>query len=839
MRDIYDYTDIRKLEETQLNSLIKKGVIITATSELAIAMASYYPEYRVIDIHRFINAIIPEWEGNVKDIKNYVILRNVIENYVADNEVNEEVVTYLRRNAGDIWNAIKLLVEADVYPDDVEPGNSIPLKHFKKIWNYLETENEQIVLFRAIFSFELSQKEAVIKKIEEKVGELRQDIFLLGFYFITPIQERILDVLDNAGFNLIFLNCHDSNYGFATKIWEKTFFEEYRSKSNREIQDKNYLINYFGDALLGKKNSIPLEIIKHHTEFDFAEMVKGAIDKGEVVYSPDSKRCEKILKEYYPEFYNRKHLLSYPVGQYINYLHMMWNTFSNRMDLRFEYVYKCFASGWLSVEYINGRDYLYEMKLLEPYFKGCHDVNQWEERLTTLTDAKKSILGFEDREKGRVRWHRLLGNPFYNLGVYSIGEDIINAIKLLISKLIDDATFLFADDERTDLYEHFQRITEIIQSHIDKEELLEEEEELTSELLAQLKDETMKGVICPMNGIRDAIIMMIGDYFGEYESQDEETSGRKRMVLPLSMVEAHMLNNYGQKVHLVLADEFSLPGQPKRLPWPLTDSMLDNLRISERKDTQKYVNDMRSVIEDRPLSYRYLFFSFMGISNSENKPILSIEWVCNKDKKEIDVSPYVRLLNLNENTIKDAKGKLDDYQIIISGSEEKPKVAQLEPPETNAPREVIMDYLLCEKRYIYSYLLNILPRYTSAFHYSFELSNLISAFTTISGVRKEEVSAELGKLFPFLRHIELRQSFDFASSQEKLESYEYEGIEYPAVRLCTHYLNKDLIYEAMDREDEYLKYGIIHGELAKESCIYCPYSEVCLDRHKDKVELYE
>jgi hypothetical protein len=164
MREVVDYKDIRKLEESSLNLVLKSGVVITATSELASAMSSYYQEYTVYDIHGFISAIIPEWEENVKDIKNYVMLRNVIEDYLTDNEVNPEASTYLRRNAGDMWNAIKLLIEADVYPDDVDTLRSIPLEHFKNIWKELEVANSQIMAFRSAFAFELSQKDNVVNK---------------------------------------------------------------------------------------------------------------------------------------------------------------------------------------------------------------------------------------------------------------------------------------------------------------------------------------------------------------------------------------------------------------------------------------------------------------------------------------------------------------------------------------------------------------------------------------------------------------------------------------------------------------------------------------------------
>ncbi len=838
MRSVFDYKDIRKLDELSINNAIKNGIIITATSELNNAMRDYYSDYKVFDIHRCINEIIKEWEENVKDIKNYVILRNVIENYINDNGIREEVSSYLRRNASDMWNAIKLLIEADVYPEDVNSSISEPVKHFSNIWKQLEIDNPQIMRFRTTFSYELSNREAVINKLKSIVGEIKGDIYLVGFYFITPIQDRIFDILEDAGFHLCFLNCHDYRYEYATQIWEKTF-SQYEDKSVRDLQNNLIVDNYFGCNLTGERKEIPLKILKHYTEFEFAEMVKTAVDKGEVVYSPDAKMCENILKEYYPEYYDQKHLLSYPVGQYVYYLHMMWDSFSNKMDMKFEYVYKCFSSGWLIKEKLNGKDFLYKIKILEPYFKFCHSIEDWEERLKTLNESKKITSAFNERENGKKRWHVLQGNPLVNMAIYNLEETDIENINKLINKLIDDATFLFKENDKIDLFEHFKKISNIIRQNMDKENLIEDEILIAKELLAQLDDESAKGIECPLNGIRDAIVLLIGNHFGEYETYEEETSNHKRMVLPLSMVEAAMLNNYGQKIHLVLANEFVLPGQPKSLPWPLTDDVIHSLDISGREKTKKYVNDMRSVIDNRPLSYRYLFFSFMGVSNQENTAELSVEWICKNENKEIDISAYIKLLNLENDVLFEYENEDADYDFLEIERNITSENYILEKPKKSLPDEVIMDYLLCPERYVYSYLVNYLPSYSSEYHYSFELSKLISAFSIVSGIDKEEVSKNVSELFPFLRNVEIRQSADFAKSQGKLSPNLYENVEYPAQRFITHFINDEIILIANKRIDDFIETGIYEEKIIAEMCVYCPYSDICLIRHKDEVDSYE
>ena len=189
--------------------------------------------------------------------------------------------------------------------------------------------------------------------------------------------------------------------------------------------------------------------------------------------------------------------------------------------------------------------------------------------------------------------------------------------------------------------------------------------------------------------------------------------------------------------------------------------------------------------------------------------------------------------------MKDVIGLKEDYQKVLTETEVLAKNHSIDPPAAQLPEEVRMDYLLCKSRYVYSYLLNWLPRYTSEFQYSFELSKLISAFSIVSGIDKAVIEKRIGELFPFLLHIELRQSADFATSQGIPEPVEYDGVEYPAQRLLTHFINDDVINKGRKRDADYLEDNKIPDKREDGICIYCPYSDVCIDRHREEVLSYE
>ena len=829
MRTIYDYKDIRKFEQSLLSEELSSGVIVTATSSLAAALRAYYPEYIVIGMHELICELIPEWDESTKDLRNYISLRNSLDNYAAENGDDAALLLSLQRNATDMWNAILLLVEADVYPQDIPEHISTPVKHFKRIWRQLEIENSTLLNLRAQFAFRLSDEETIVSGIKSCIGRAYKDIdfdaenrrfFLLGFYFITPLQARIIDVLTEADIDIAYLNCFDARYKRAGEIWGKTFEEEYSCNASIDIQPDISFDNRFGDFLNGKDDTLDADITKCSSALEFAQAMREPIQSGASIFTPDLKNCEKILKEYYPEYFERKHLLAFPVGQYIYYLHMMWNDMHGRLEMRFDYVFKCFATGWLEVDQLNGRDYVYELSKLETYFKDCITLDDWRGRFRTLKNAKKGIENAKTKGGPNERWHVLLGNPFRQLSVFSLSYETIGEMERLLSKLIEDAELLFSSTGKIRISDHFAKITEIINRHLDREDILDDEVQIAKELVRNLEMSGAQDQDCPLNAIKDAIMLLIGGHFDEVDTLDQEISLIEERIAPLSMVESSILSNYGEDIYLVLADEFTLPGRQRDLPWPLSDELLDSLQIKGRDDTKRYVTQMRSVIKNRPLSYRYLFFSFVFNVNEENHPRLHINWITNQNAKTASASPYVLMMRPDVRALEDRVAVIDFEEEISKVQIEDTDIdVYVEEPSEDVPDIVWMDYELCEYRYLYSYLLNFLPEYKSDFHYPFLLTKLIKTVYSQTGKSLDDAADMLFKVFPFFRNVEHRQAFDYTGNGlVDGDPIEFDDIQYAAGGLDVHFIEA----KKMALRGRVYKYE------REDRCMYCPYSYVCI-----------
>ena len=501
----------------------------------------------------------------------------------------------------------------------------------------------------------------------------------------------------------------------------------------------------------------------------------------------------------------------------------MWNDMHDRLEMRYDYVYKCFTTGWLEVDEINGRDYIYELSKLEPYFKDCITLDDWRGRFRSLKKTKKDIQKTKIKRGPNARWHSLLGNPFRQLSIFSLSYETIDEMERLLFKLIKDTEFLFSSIGKVNISEHFAKITEIINGHLDREDILDDEIQIAKELVRNLEMAGAQDQECPLNAIKDAIILLIGGHFDEVDTLDQEISLIEERIAPLSMVESSILSNYGEDIYLVLADEFTLPGRQRDLPWPLSDELLDSLHIKDRDDTRRYVAQMRSVIKNRPLSYRYLFFSFISNVNDENHPNLHINWITNQNAKTASASPYVLMMRPDVSDLEDRVAIIDFENEINELQVEGPDIEIEEPPD-EVPDTVWMDYELCKYRYLYSYLLNYLPEYKVDFHYPFLLTSLIKTFYNATDKNKNDVADILFEYFPFFRKVELHQAFDYlGNGQIGDDPISFDNIQYAAGILDIHFLQAKTMALR----------GKVYKNEREDRCKYCPYSYVCI--YKDEM----
>jgi len=812
---ITDCRNIKKICDSELLNRMKNGTVIAASQDLAFGLSRHYGFQNAFDVLYVIEAVIPEWKKNIKNITNYLRLVNTVEQYIDERIeggcINPEMVMCLRRNINEMLKAIELLIASNIYPQDLK-GMDIDryLNHFTEIWRRFERDNREIMEFRTALDYRLVCTENVKKGLKDIIKTDSKEIFLFGFYYITAIQKRLFKTLSNSGYKLIFINDHDRNHSFFTSVWENTF--DVYSGNIKELQADIIQKDIISDVVNGKRTDQPFTLVKHSSEFEFAEMVENALKNNGALYSPDDKRANEILEKLLPEKLKKRHLLSYPVGQYIYFLHLMWNSDQNDLEFDFEYVYRCFSSGWLINEDLNGIDYTYELKILKPYLLSRKSSDEWISFIDTMVNSRTEyMVSSKDSD-----FSEKLENSSNLIGsLYLIDEVRYDNLKKLFIKLKNDAEMLFIldtdpdDRKRTiDIYGHFRKIKDIINSRIDSENIIQDELDAAKELIEKLSKQTSRGMKCTLNGVRDAIILMLGGGL----SDDEEDDEASYIIRPFGKIDAAVFNP--RPLYILLADEFSLPGKADDYPWPLSEKTLEMIYANLDKEKSDYLKTTISMIKSKPLASRYLFFKM--INECENTDI-TIEWICRKDDRYVDVSPYVSVMNSETDQPE------NNVFAITSDREEiiEDEFIEVNAPENGLLPEPIMDYRLCKRRYIYSYILNDIPVFTTPFHYGFLYPKLINYYQYKEKIEKNHdftLAADLKSVIPIERQVELAQA------EDHVFHYNFITPMQETARLHRHYLYVNIVKYINQNE---------RNNMDKYKCNYCPYNDVCLSRNSD------
>ena len=842
-RKVYTYRSIAALDKHPGYADLVQYPHVTATGDLYHVIRAQYKQFQnVVDVHALQKGIIANWEDPDIAFQQFINISRVIRNLPISSE--EKIIhgSFLK-NKAKVLNAIRLLVEADIEPSEFEP-TCIEERLFQRIWVALENEDESFTELRVTMASYLEKPqnfESILRKVAPCM--MADTIVLHGFYFITPIQERLFDMLEHCGKTLIFLCCIDDTVPEVQEIWTKVL-----SPSNKFDSAEKWLSDEFTSlrnqpfgSAFGKTPNFSkqhhISTIKYESEIDFVRDVKRLLDEDFVIYSTDVKATDELLKEFYPSVYKRRHLLAYPVGQYIYRLHSMWSTKDQCLSMSIDDIQACFASGWVEYNGVNALKHMHGLEKLKTYVSDCKTIDQWEARLTLLQDTKDTVLAsFEQHldnipQKNR-QWHRMMADPFLNLSCFDYDDHSLQELINLIKHLIQTARTLFAGPGELTIATHMAKVKKILTDGQKEKALLEEETAIIEELTSRLNYRDLGIRTCLPGEISEAITIVIGGGILDEDNYSIQSGKNETFIKPLYQVESAPILGSG-KVHLCLADEHRLPGKVKPYVWPLNNNFLDRLQLPEDDRRRQYLNDMRFIMDNSPLANRYLFFSLLQNDSVE------ISWIATEEEKEISSSPYVQILeHLFQVPVIPSEKRQWSVEEVRSINALEKNISMHVDLEKETAVEAKMDVALCPWRYIYGYIFSKQPAFTSDFHYGFVLSNLIGALSAVSATPKQVVGDAVLSLFPYLRDVEKQQIIDHIPSISEEDADILDDASYPQVRLFVHFLQRRIKIAAEDILSQQMQEASLYAAdlNAKKDyslCMFCPYCTICPQAEHD------
>lgn len=852
------FKEIRQYPQITVSADLKKGFVGTVGLERAEEIIKTDVNLKVSEFRNIVDAIYPAWNSDQTKFNQMIILSEFMRKKMTEAGEDKKLINWLTgctRNLDSILSAINMLEQAFVTPEQLDPKGNRNQRLLIEAWEYLLARDQVIPRYRERI-FHMTTKEAwkpVLNKAFKatEVGET-DSIVIHGFYYFTPIQEHIMQLLETAGYNLIYLFPYDERYPFVYEIWKDTYTKMPGFPPMSEWHmEKTDRVDHYGDIFEGKKNvKIPndLEIKEYASVMEFVDDVKRIKREGYTIYSADQQGANKILKDYFPDEYGERKILAYPIGQFVSTLNKMWDEEQQTISLDADSLIDCFSSGWLAINGVSGKQYMQDLMHVLPFFTGCTTIEQWESRIARLKQIQEEVIApfavEYDVEPAVSRWQEAIENPFENFSMFSVEVEKLDIILALIKQLLDMAKELFGTGQMVRVSEHLGKLDRILKQHEISNELYEEERSLIGDIFEKLNQPSDYTSKCAPADIARALDLFISGKMSDGEIEVD----RVGFVRPMFFIDAECIKNKS-RAHICMCDVDTMPGGNKEYIWPLTE---DIVRDCFDRTHNTLLENMMQIMAATVLCNRY--FIYTGLKNKQ----VCLSWISNRNDKLLAPSPYIKLIcdatglelaPAKRNTITFARvadmgygrGRIEDYD-----REKAPK---------GMIKEARMAYALCPMKYTLGYVVEKHPTFSSDFQQNYAINALISAIYNLmkkDGVTVDKVYENVMELFPSLRKVEKRQVKDYISYDRREDDMDYGnrsecgGYYYTDERLKLHYPNQDVREVVIDRFGKLAtpdgRTGLdlnevmeatsdeeMHGrkDMVKMACVFCPHSEYC------------
>lgn len=869
-REIYTYTDLSKLGESSLfreiryypqvtvSADLRKGLVGTHTKDYVDGLFASDSRMLVTEFHNLAQAVYEDWATDQSKFNEMILLSEFVRGKLSEAAGDKKKTNWLigcMRNLGSILSAIILLEQAEVRPEQITAGGERNLELMLEAWKYLIDRDPAIQTFRKNLNRPNTKAlwETILRKAFKTDAFTGKDTIVFhGLYYITPLQEKIIGSMEEAGYRLIFLIPYDERYPFVYEIWDETYSEKrgYPPKAEWHME-KTTAPDPYGDIFSGKKSVTihnRLQMKEYASVMEFVNAVKDIKKQGYSIYSSDYKGANKILKDYFPEEYGERKILSYPIGQFVSILNQMWDEERQTIILDDENLIECFSSGWLSVNGVSGRQYLQDLTYVLPFFTGCHTVSEWTERIELLKqirrDAVEPFVTDLDPEESVARWQEAIGNPMANFSMFAVETEKLDVILSLIQQLLTMATDLFGNNQVIRVSEHIGKLDQILKRHEVSNEMYAEERAIVGDIFEKLGQSGGFDAKVAPSDIANALNLFLCGRFEEGEIQ----TNRIGLVYPMYQIDAACIKNKS-KVHVCMCDVNAMPGGNKEYIWPLTAPVVHD--CYKRTQNPLLVNLMQ-IMESTALCNRY--FMYVALKNKD----VTVSWVSTVGEKMLAPSPYIKLISgATGQQVALAKRHQITFSRVANAAYGRDRIDEYDNEKTPSGiiKEARMDYAVCPMKYVLGYVVEKHPTYSSDFQQNYALNAFISAIYNLmkdKGMTVDQVYRNVMSLFPGLRKVEKRQVYDYISYDRRENDMDYGnrtecgGFHYTDERIKLHYPNPQVremaigrfgklmtpdgrkgvnLYEVMEATNEEEIVG--RKDVVKTTCMFCPHIEYC------------
>lgn len=759
------------------------GLVITAMQQMKAAYQTRKVKAHVEDANTVLRILLPDWYDPFLGLKQFCILSDTISRLAAQYSNPPEASAFLN-NCSEILRSIKQLAEIGVDPESM-PDNTIEAQWLKILYqNMLQNKDSGLRAFQrnvegwnSVETFKRCLQTCQMKKTGQVIG-VPKAVYFQGFYYITPLQLRLIRAFCQLDIPVYFLNAMDEACSSDYAVWMRNpFFQPITKRRALEkeapLPEGDFKIRKFNDtfSMVCRFRSLNLQ--------EYA------------VYAPMSTDIKIILETFFPEQDEKTHIFAYPIGRYLLSLYNLWDDDQDDFRLDSSEVRRALATGWAGPLYEDSTHLLMVYDKIRDYFQDCMSFADWQSRLETLQTVVHEIMPCFKEPAGmpeRKRWRRVFSQPFRVIGAFDCTDEEIQSVTQAVRQIMADAEFLFGGGASVDLKSHFSAIEALLQKKTDSQKIHKEEQRVLAHLKERLSWSQADDQPWPIKHLTTAMRLFLGGNLDSQALDSNPDEGQAGGVRGISDIESALILHKDKKILLCCCDADNFPGRAKPYPWPLTSPMLETIinNQGEHSEVKGRCEAYIHAMETTQLGNRYLFHLARHI------PGIEFSWIEHQGNKVVNASIYLaELAKKYEVPIEAEKGLLvtPGHETLVQS---KPwnLADSLTGPEPdgdgNIPQEWHFDKIFCPGgrwRWLYNYVLQDHPAFTDRFQLSFLMTALIAVTADAMPCKKKKAAAAVFSIYPAFSSSERQERLDFVGQTRQMGRAPYDGSEYNLKRL--------------------------------------------------------
>jgi hypothetical protein len=844
---------------------------IVATSSLKTGLGESIRDNRwikapIITFSELFSEISGEaWSSSKAQLKQFLKLSDVIfEQWNKNN--NLLILQSMERNQLQVLKTLRMLTELGVNPSNLEaferrnPSEELFLDVWKEMKHMLTDDlylfsdflNDEVKLYFYIYRWadaliNESDNDQRTKDFQRRNSNLvkenwqnsitaslaKMKLVLHGFYFITPIQEKVFQQLEAVGYELIFLNPYDDRFPNTFET-VKTFLKVNQYPTLKTVADDvaiHPLAARLIESLEGE-SAIKVEQ-KAYAYSDLAHFVEAEKDRlagsGEKegadepyhLLTPRADEVENqlIANEFVPP--SKKKLIDYPVGRFLYRLHEMKNrendlqigTVTFHEQVTAEVLLECFSSGCLIVKGEDMRKFVKPLEKVLPYCKNCKSFSEWQKQINKLILEKfkweKLVLKTNPHALDN-QIHKLHALPMRQLSYFSVErfemEKIINGIGAL--QELHKTLFAKWDQEKINITEHLNKIEKHLLTEV--VDYLEGEEKLVvSQLMkdiSELKDDEME---FSLKDISKGLLYYLGGTLDEVNNAEPITG----QVFSFDHADAAPFRTH-RKFHLAFADHKALPIDQGFTVWPVSRELIKYLEVDFPEFQLLEERKKQSNSITRYLLY-VLFHSSEDVRFSYVKQLGT--------ESRLELALYLKLLGCETESVQRQE------KAVPEGMKEIPIAIDVE--DYDWTESMKLESRICGKRATFSFVLNEHTTFKSDFHHGFLYQNFIDVLDRLvdkDTIPDHGVRTVVDEWFPQWNMLKRDFLYEAAYKSRYVKPAKIKTAEGKHYNQAINYLQLLPNSYASKNRDQVENRAIeLHLPNSGEHCRYCPYLSLC------------